>query len=75
MVYILKTEYNRQKTTQHQQRQKTMKQVKALALLQSQSQDAKAKIHQGLTQRQQALQLPVVLQYESKQVTLLKQNY
>lgn len=33
-----------------------MKQVEALALLQSQSQDAKAKIHQGLTQRQQALQ-------------------
>ena len=42
-----------------------MKQVKALTLQQSQSQDAKAKIHQGLTQRQRALQLPFVLQHET----------
>jgi len=58
-AYVLKTEDNQR------MQQKTNEQVQLLTLQQSQSQDAKAKIHQGLTQRQQALQLLFVLQHES----------
>jgi hypothetical protein len=52
-----------------------MKQVKALALLQYQSQDAKAKSHQGLNQRQLVLRLPFVLQFKNKRVTSPKLSY
>jgi hypothetical protein len=49
--------------TEDKKRMKIIKnqQVKELALLQCQSQDAKAKIHRGLTQIQQVLQLLFVL--------------
>jgi hypothetical protein len=55
-LYIPKTEDSKRiKTIKNNQ------QVKELALLQCQSQDAKAKIHRGLTQIQQVLQLLFVL--------------
>jgi len=60
-LYVLKIQGNKRTTIK-----KTLKQVKALALLQCQSQDAKARIHQGLTQRQSALQLPFVLQHKNR---------
>jgi len=58
-AYVLKTEDSKRI------QQKTKEQVQALTLQQSQSRDAKAKIHEGLTQRQQALQLPFALQHKS----------
>jgi len=48
------------------QRKLALQRQLALTLQQSQSQeDAKAKIHQELTQRQLTFQLPFVLQHES----------